>query len=143
VPHENKRIAKFFLAQRVLRGATSPCFARPPLLRMISRVTRNHAGAKASRNHLLGSQARHNIVAQQSVHPTSGSLRVFKHFSWLEVGSAKLAFSHPAQPPVTQAVGRRRCSQENKGHWGFNEKSSPQYLEFSLNCNWALVEGEL
>jgi hypothetical protein len=38
------------------------------------------------------------------VHPTSGSLRVFKHFSWLDAGSVKLAFSHPAQPPVTQAV---------------------------------------
>jgi hypothetical protein len=43
--------------------------------------------------------------AQQSVHPTSGSLRVFKHFSWLGVVSVKLPFSPPAQPPVTQTVG--------------------------------------
>jgi hypothetical protein len=40
------------------------------------------------------------------VHPTSGSLRVFKRFSWLEVGSAKIALPPPAQPPVTRAVRR-------------------------------------
>jgi len=40
------------------------------------------------------------------VHPTGGSLRVFRQFSWLEVGSGKMAFSQPAQPPVTQAVGQ-------------------------------------
>jgi hypothetical protein len=39
------------------------------------------------------------------VHPTSGTLRVFKLFSWLEVGSAKISLSQPAHPPVTQAVG--------------------------------------
>jgi hypothetical protein len=45
--------------------------------------------------------------AQQSVHPTSGSLRVFRHCSWLAVGAVKSALSQPAQPPVTRAVGRR------------------------------------
>jgi hypothetical protein len=40
------------------------------------------------------------------VHPTSGSLRVFEHFSWLGVGSGKVELSRPAQPPVTLAVGR-------------------------------------
>jgi len=45
-------------------------------------------------------------AAQHSVHPTSGSRRVFKQFAWLEAGSVKVAFSHPAQPPVTQTVGR-------------------------------------
>jgi hypothetical protein len=43
--------------------------------------------------------------AQHSVHPTSGSLRVFKQFSWLGVGSVKMALSPPAQPPVTLTVG--------------------------------------
>jgi hypothetical protein len=43
--------------------------ARPHLLRMVSRVTRNHAGANASRNHVHRGQARYDIVAQQSVHP--------------------------------------------------------------------------
>jgi hypothetical protein len=47
-----------------------------------------------------------NPVAQHSVHPTGGSLRVFRQFAWLEVVSAKMAFSHPAHQPVTQAVGR-------------------------------------
>ncbi len=43
-------------------------------------------------------------AAQHSVHPTSGTRRVFKPFSWLEVGSAKIALSSPAQPRVTPAV---------------------------------------
>jgi len=44
--------------------------------------------------------------AQQSVHPTGGSLRVFRQFAWLEVGSAKAALSRPAHQRVTQAVGQ-------------------------------------
>ena len=42
--------------------------------------------------------------AQHSVHPTGGSLRVFKQFAWLEVGSGKRALSRPAHQRVTQAV---------------------------------------
>jgi hypothetical protein len=45
-------------------------------------------------------------VAQQSVHPTGGSLRVFKQFAWLEVGSVKMALSRPAHQRVTQAVSQ-------------------------------------
>src|SRR6266498_303101 len=44
--------------------------------------------------------------AQQSVHPTGGSLRVFRHFVWLEVGSVKKALSRPARQRVTQTVRR-------------------------------------
>jgi len=43
---------------------------------------------------------------QHSVHPTGGSLRVFKQFAWLEAGSVKAALSRPAHQRVTQAVGR-------------------------------------
>jgi hypothetical protein len=43
--------------------------------------------------------------AQHSVHPTGGSLRVFRQFVWLEVGSGKMALSCPAHQRVTQAVG--------------------------------------
>ncbi len=39
------------------------------------------------------------------MHPTGGSLRVFKQFSWLEVGSVKVALSRPAHQRVTPAVG--------------------------------------
>jgi signal transduction histidine kinase len=39
------------------------------------------------------------------VHPTGGSLRVFKQFSWLEIGSCKVAFSRPAHQRVTHTVG--------------------------------------
>jgi hypothetical protein len=39
------------------------------------------------------------------VHPTSGILRVFKQFAWLEVNSVKMALAHPAHLRVTQAVG--------------------------------------
>jgi len=45
-------------------------------------------------------------AAQQSVHPTGGSLRVFKQFVWLGAGSGKMALSRPAHQRVTQAVGR-------------------------------------
>jgi hypothetical protein len=38
------------------------------------------------------------------VHPTGGSLRVFKQFSWLEAGSGKAALSHPTHQRVTRAV---------------------------------------
>jgi hypothetical protein len=45
-------------------------------------------------------------TAQHSVHPTGGTLRVFKRFSWLEAGFGKVALSRPAHQRVTQAVGR-------------------------------------
>jgi hypothetical protein len=37
-------------------------------------------------------------------YPTGGSLRVFKHFAWLEVGSGKMVLSRPAHQRVTPAV---------------------------------------
>jgi len=43
-------------------------------------------------------------TAQHSVHPTGGSLRVFKQFAWLEVDSVKMALSRPAHPRVTLTV---------------------------------------
>jgi hypothetical protein len=46
-----------------------------------------------------------NKTAQHSVHPTGGSLRVFGQFVWLEVGSGKVALSHPTHQRVTQTVG--------------------------------------
>ena len=43
-------------------------------------------------------------ACQHSVHPTGGSLRIFRHFVWLEVDSVKVALSRPAHQRVTQAV---------------------------------------
>ena len=43
---------------------------------------------------------------QHSVHRTAGTRRVFKLFSWLGVGSVKVAFSRPAHQRVTHTVGR-------------------------------------
>ena len=77
-------------------------------------------------------------TAQHSVHLTGGSLRVFRQFVWLGVGSGKVASSRPAHQRVTQTVGRRGeiadGSLECKGEWlqhpahhaplGENEKSS-------------------
>ena len=40
------------------------------------------------------------------VHPTGGSLRVFRQFAWLGVGSVKIALSRPTHQRVTPAVGR-------------------------------------
>ena len=45
-------------------------------------------------------------TAQQGVHPTGGSLRVFRPFAWLGVGSGKTAFSRLTHQRVTRAVGR-------------------------------------
>jgi len=47
-----------------------------------------------------------NFAAQHSVHPTGGSLRVFRHFAWLEVDSVKVASSRPAHQRVTRTVSR-------------------------------------
>jgi hypothetical protein len=47
-----------------------------------------------------------STAAQHSVHPTGGSLRVFRQFAWLGVGSVKVAWSRPAHQRVTPAVGR-------------------------------------
>ncbi|HKY53361.1 MAG TPA: hypothetical protein VJM08_03605 [Anaerolineales bacterium] len=46
-----------------------------------------------------------STTAQHGVHPTGGSLRVFEHFVWLEVGSVKMALPRPAHQRVTPAVG--------------------------------------
>ena len=54
------------------------------------------------------------------MHPTGGTLRVFKQVSWLEIGSIKVALSRPAHQRVTQAVGRTRakvCQTENLKRW--------------------------
>ena len=34
------------------------------------------------------------------MHPTSGSLRIFEQFVWVEVGPSKIAFSRPARQRV-------------------------------------------
>ena len=47
------------------------------------------------------------VAAQHSVHPTGGTLRVFKHFARLEVDSGKMVFSHPSHQWVTLTVGRQ------------------------------------
>ena len=44
-------------------------------------------------------------ATQHSVHPTGGSLRVFRQFSWLGVGSVKMVLSRPTHQRVTRAVG--------------------------------------
>jgi len=48
-------------------------------------------------------------AAQHSVHPTGGSLRVFRQFAWLEADSGKAALSRLAHPRVTLAVGQPRA----------------------------------
>jgi SAM-dependent methyltransferase len=52
---------------------------------------------------LSKSGKRHN----NRLHPTGETLRVFKHFSWLEVDSVKTALSCPAHLRVTHTVRRR------------------------------------
>ncbi len=51
------------------------------------------------------------MCAQHSVHPTGGTLRVFKQFARLEASSGKAALSPPAHPQVTHPVGWRLAKQ--------------------------------
>ena len=106
MPDEYEKITKLLLARRVLRGATCPYFARPHLLRMVSRMTRNHAGATASRHHVRCGQARHGIVAQQGVQLTSGTRRVFQAFSWLRVYTPLKPSPRSAHLQLTRAIGQ-------------------------------------
>ena len=46
--------------------------------------------------------------AQHSVHPTGGTLRVFKQFAELGVDSGKMALSHPTHQRVTPTVSPLR-----------------------------------
>ena len=84
--------------------------ARPQLLRVVSRVTRNHASANALRNRVRCGQARHVIVAQQCVQAdlvvraALEPLSRRKHFSVSTAGS-------PTKP-LTRAVGRREKYRE-------------------------------
>ncbi len=45
-----------------------------------------------------------HTAPNKSVHPTGGSLRVFRQFSGLKAGSVKAALSRPTHQRVTQAV---------------------------------------
>ena len=53
---------------------------------------------------MFATESRLIECAQHSVHPTGGSLRVFRQFLWLEVGSSKAALPRPAHQRVTQTV---------------------------------------
>ncbi len=78
---------------------------------MVSRMTQNHASANAFWNHVRRGSARYAIVTQQSVHPTLGSLRVFKRFL----------------PLSLVQIGRRaavRPSAGNANRWAVDEMIS-------------------
>ncbi len=47
------------------------------------------------------------------MHPTGGTLRVFRRFAWLGVDSDKMALSYPAHQRVTQAVRRTESGMTN------------------------------
>ena len=54
--------------------------------------------------HLLDPRAQLPCMPLDKTYPTGGSLRVFRQFAWLGVGSIKMALSRPAHQRVTQAV---------------------------------------
>jgi len=49
-------------------------------------------------------------LSRPTHHPTGGSLRVFKQFLWLEVVSVKVALSRPTHQRVTLTVGQHKQS---------------------------------
>ena len=55
-------------------------------------------------------------------HPTGGTLRAFRQFVWLQVGSGKVAFSRPTHQRVTQAVGQFPAKQ--KGFKNYAHKAT-------------------
>ena len=57
-------------------------------------------------NFLMMIKTSDNNATQHSVHPTGGSLRVFRQFAWLEVVSDKMALSRPTHQRVTHTVGQ-------------------------------------
>ena len=68
------------------------------------------------------------------MHPTGGSLRVFKHFVWLEVGSVKAALSRPAHKRLDAAVFAA---------YGWNpDLSDEEILEKLLSLNLERSRGE-
>jgi hypothetical protein len=50
----------------------------------------------------LWKKAKRSVAGR--LHPTGGTLRIFRHFSWLEVDSDKIALSRPTHQRVTRAV---------------------------------------
>ena len=55
---------------------------------------------------LLDHRALCQICPLDKTYPTGGSLRVFRQFVCLEVGSGKVALPRPTHQRVTRAVGR-------------------------------------
>jgi hypothetical protein len=66
-----------------------------------------------------------NSVAQHSVHPTGGSLRVFRQFAWLKADSGKAAWSRPTHQRVTRAVSLLSETQSKNKAYPDNDRSIP------------------
>jgi hypothetical protein len=54
--------------------------------------------------HLLYPRVQLPCMPLDKTYPTGGSRRVFRQFSWLEVGSVKVALSRPTHQRVTHTV---------------------------------------
>src|SRR6266511_435709 len=73
--------------------------------------------------------------AQHSVHQTGGSLRVFRQFVGLEIGSVKDAFSRPAHQRVTptvRALQFKRCLRTPVGSKMFDLRYTIDRMSYSL-----------
>jgi len=70
------------------------------------------------------------------VHPTGGSLRVFRQFAWLRVGSGKVALSRPTHQRVTPAVSLQSASRVKmvNQHNKFNTKPVLQITTIWTLC---------
>ena len=68
------------------------------------------------------------------MHPTGGSLRVFRQFAWLEVDSVKVALSCPTHQRVTPTVSQQVFSDFGfLGKMRSGEKLCP--LVFACRCD--------
>ena len=64
------------------------------------------------------------------MHPTGGSLRVFKQFARLEVDSGKMALSPPAHPRVTHTVRRQFIYSRQKNRSMIEKSASMSEFNF-------------
>ena len=65
---------------------------------------------------ILESRSYPGQAAQHSVHPTGGTLRVFRQFLWLGLGSGKMVLSRPTHQRVTLTVRRLHLNHHKEEH---------------------------
>jgi hypothetical protein len=89
---------------------------------------------------MLLSLKRANTAPQRGisdVHPTSGTLRVLRHFAWLEVGRGKAALSRRAWLSTGAAVSRHTSTPQGHNASCSAAREKPTWL--AIRCSAILT----